>query len=143
MRCKPVMLKAIVLTAAILISAVSESKTCKRCHEVIPNKTTFSRSEMTTIIGKACHRMKTRLTPDQWKAMYRLSYKESSWRSTLKNRRSSAYGLYQFLNQTWKDVGISRTHCPYCQSEAAILYIRDRYKTPTRALQFHNSRGWY
>lgn len=135
--------KVAMLTVALVSSAVSAADNCKRCGLIVPNKTTFEKKEMTKIIGTACHKLKTTMNTEQWKAMYRLAYKESSWRSTLRNKRSTAYGLFQFLNQTWKDVGIPKTNCPYCQAEGAILYIKQRYKTPTRALQFHNSRGWY
>lgn len=136
-------IKTVMLTVALVSSTVSNADSCKRCGVVVPHKTTFEKKEMTKIIGTACHRLNTKLSIDQWRAMYRIAYKESSWRSTLRNKRSTAYGLFQFLNQTWKDVGIPKTNCPYCQAEGAILYIKQRYKTPTRALQFHNSRGWY
>lgn len=79
-----------------------------------------------------------------WPAMERLIMKESGFNPAAQNPKSSAYGLFQFLDQTWKgysDVG--KTPDPTKQTEAGIKYIKKRYGDPNKALQFHQRKGWY
>lgn len=59
------------------------------------------------------------------------------------NRTSSAYGLGQFLNSTWKSVGIKKTACSVCQVEAMIYYCRYRYVSVRGALSHWERRRWY
>ena len=59
------------------------------------------------------------------------------------NRTSTAYGYGQFLNQTWKGVGIKKTDCGVCQIEAMIYYCRYRYGSPAKALASWNRKKWY
>lgn len=60
-----------------------------------------------------------------------------------RNKRSSAYGLGQFLNSTWKSVGIKRTDCGTCQVEAMALYCRGRYGSVANAWKAWQKRRWY
>ncbi len=73
----------------------------------------------------------------QVEAMARLCWRESRYNPLLDNPRSTAFGLWQFLDSTWKYYGIDKTSDPLLQTIAAIRYIEDRYKTPKRALDFH------
>ncbi len=73
----------------------------------------------------------------QVEAMARLCWRESRYNPSLDNPRSTAYGLWQFLDSTWKYYGIEKTSDPLLQTIAAVRYIEDRYKTPRRALEFH------
>jgi SLT domain-containing protein len=70
-------------------------------------------------------------------AMTRLCWRESRYNPTLQNPRSTAFGLYQFLNSTWKGTGIAKTSDPLLQTVAAVRYIEARYGTPKDALAFH------
>lgn len=79
---------------------------------------------------------------DQWGAIDQIVQKESSWNPNAQNPSSSAYGLFQFLDQTWKNYG-GKTSDPAAQARAGLAYIRDRYGSPQAALAHHNSRGWY
>lgn len=79
----------------------------------------------------------------QWDAVDWLVNKESSWRPGIKNRRSTAYGLFQFLNKTWGTVGGRKTSDPYLQGVYGARYIKKTYGTPTGAVAFHRRRGWY
>lgn len=82
--------------------------------------------------------------PSSWVTpMLELSGRESTWSPTDQNNTSTAYGLFQFLNGTWKDTGISKTSDPYKQSIAAIKYIKERYGDPVKALQFWDQNKWY
>lgn len=80
---------------------------------------------------------------NQLAAWYRLGMKESGWRNTAQNPTSTAYGIGQFLDSTWKGYGIAKTSDPALQVEAMARYIKARYGTPANALAFHNSHNWY
>lgn len=79
----------------------------------------------------------------EWPAMRQLVMKESGFRHTAQNPKSTAYGMFQFLNSTWKPYGCEKTSDPITQTECGIAYIKARYGTPTKALQFHRNHNWY
>lgn len=86
----------------------------------------------------------------EWKCLAILWGKESAWSHTASNPHSTAYGIPQFLNQTWLNYGYPiRPKSPYVQIEAGLKYIKARYKTPCRAWNFWQSQkkirgyGWY
>jgi len=79
----------------------------------------------------------------QWSYFSDLIYRESGWVSDRKNPNSSAYGLAQFLNGTWKTVGCEKTEDEYKQIDCAIKYIELRYTTPKKAIEFHNKNNYY
>lgn len=68
---------------------------------------------------------------------------ESGFRPYAQNPRSTAYGLFQFLNSTWKGTGIAKTSDPYWQTRAGIRYIKGRYRTPTGAINHWKRNKWY
>jgi hypothetical protein len=76
-------------------------------------------------------------------AWYTLGMKESGWRNTAQNPTSTAFGIGQFLNSTWKGVGIAKTSDPKLQVLAMARYIKNRYGSPSRALAFHLRNNWY
>lgn len=59
------------------------------------------------------------------------------------NRRSTAYGLGQFLNATWEGVGIAKTFDPIKQIAAMVIYCHNRYGSVSEALRFWNRKRWY
>ena len=69
--------------------------------------------------------------------------RESKWDHHAQNPNSTAFGLGQFLNSTWKGTGYVKTNDPYIQMDATLIYIKQRHKTPLRALQYHTRVGWY
>ena len=72
-------------------------------------------------------------------AMARIAWIESRWNEHDQNPTTTAYGLYQFIDATWQDVGISKTNNPILQTIAAVRYIADRYDSPSEALRFHDT----
>lgn len=72
---------------------------------------------------------------DEWDALYGLIQRESGWKPDAQNPTSSAYGLFQFLDSTRKNYGITRDASLTQMIDAGLRYIADRYKTPSRALQ--------
>jgi membrane-bound lytic murein transglycosylase MltF len=79
----------------------------------------------------------------QWTYFNDLIYRESKWDSKAQNRYSTAFGLGQFLNSTWKTVGCTKTLDPYIQVDCTIKYVKQNYGNPHKAIRFHNARGWY
>lgn len=62
----------------------------------------------------------------------------------LKNKKTSAYGLGQFLDSTWKWLGVEKTDCPSCQIGAMAIYFRRfGHKTPSGALRHFKLKRWY
>lgn len=78
-----------------------------------------------------------------WPSTYRLLMKESGFRNTAQNPTSTAYGLFQFLNSTWRGTGIGKTSNPRLQTIAGGRYIDGRYGNPSNALRFHLAHNWY
>jgi len=79
----------------------------------------------------------------QWDSFDKLIERESHWKSEAQNPKSTAYGIGQFLNSTWKDVGCVKTSDKYKQIDCTIKYIQDRYGTPHKALSFHYKNNYY
>lgn len=76
-------------------------------------------------------------------AWYTLGMKESGWNHNAQNPTSTAYGIGQFLNSTWKTVGGAKTSDPRTQVEYMARYIKQRYGSPSAALAFHLKNNWY
>ena len=80
-----------------------------------------------------------------WSDLDQLVSHESGWNPTAQNPSSTAYGLFQFLDSTWKGTGIAKTSDPALQIDAGLKYIESRYKTPKGAWDFwqRQSPHWY
>lgn len=76
-------------------------------------------------------------------AWYTLGMKESGWNNIAQNPTSTAYGIGQFLDSTWKGVGGTKTSDPRLQVQYMAQYIKNRYGSPSAALAFHNAHNWY
>ncbi|MGV6934120.1 transglycosylase SLT domain-containing protein [Paenibacillus polymyxa] len=84
--------------------------------------------------------------PANWqRAVEELVARESSFNSNAKNPKSTAKGLFQFLDGTRKGYGqgITNWNDPYQQSVAGLKYIKARYGTPEKALAFWDKNKWY
>jgi hypothetical protein len=79
----------------------------------------------------------------QFGCLDRLWTAESGWNPNARNPRSTAYGIPQFLDSTWKSTGIAKTSNPYRQIDAGLVYVRKRYGTPCGAWSFFSSHHWY
>lgn len=86
--------------------------------------------------------------PPRWAkdpALAELLRHESGFEFEAQNPTSTAYGLFQFLNTTWRSV-----HCEYSkrrshayQAFCGLLYVKERYHTPARAWRFWRAHHWY
>ena len=75
-----------------------------------------------------------------------LSYireKESRGNHLAQNSKSTAFGLYQFLDSTWATVGCVKTSDPIEQERCAIKYMKERYGSIEGAYKAHKQKGWY
>lgn len=84
--------------------------------------------------------------PQEWLApALELVARESSFNPGAKNPKSTAQGLFQFLDGTRANYGGSKVDWsdPYQQAYAGLKYIKDRYGTPEKALQFWDKNNWY
>ena len=86
--------------------------------------------------------------PQSWAqsaALASLVERESAFSPTAQNPGSTAYGLFQFLDDTWAGVGCTKTADAYHQSVCGLRYVSRRYGTPDRALAFWlaQSPHWY
>jgi len=82
-------------------------------------------------------------TGAEWDAANALIMGESGYQNTVKNKTSTAYGIFQFLDSTWAGYGIPKTSDPYLQSVAGGRYIKARYGDPINANIFKRAHNWY
>lgn len=80
---------------------------------------------------------------DEWEAFNTLVQKESSWNNTAQNPNSTAFGTMQFLNSTWATVGCAKTIDQNKQIDCGIKYIKQRYGSPQKTLNFHLQNNHY
>lgn len=80
---------------------------------------------------------------NNWVYFNNVIVRESRWKCTAKNPSSTAYGLGQLLDSTRASLGFTKSSDCYDQVEEAIVYIKDRYKTPQRAWSFWQANSWY
>ena len=79
----------------------------------------------------------------EYEALQELIMLESSWNPKAQNKKSTAYGLGQFLDQTWELVGIEKSDDYRIQLIATHKYVMDRYGSWVKALEFHKANGYY
>jgi hypothetical protein len=79
----------------------------------------------------------------EYKALEELIMLESSWNPDAQNKKSTAYGLGQFIDQTWDLVGIEKSADYRIQLIASHKYVMDRYGSWVKALEFRKANGYY
>jgi hypothetical protein len=72
----------------------------------------------------------------EWSALAKLWGKESGWKHTADNPKSTAYGIAQVLNTK------PGTPAPL-QIERGLVYIQHRYEKPSVAWAHWRANGWY
>ena len=81
--------------------------------------------------------------PKEFACLDRLIVLESHWNNYARNPRSGAYGIFQFMPETWGNYGVAKTSDPYKQVSYGLRYIKVRYGSPCQALNFHYVKGWF
>lgn len=130
-------------TALLAVS----SPLCKRCgHNVDP--------DIKTAANQASKALKVKPEPASVVALINREHGWGKPSRTAQNPRSSAYGYGQFINATWKTVGIKKTSCGWEQIKGIIIYCRKRHGSVAAAVRAWDSRaktsrggrprgGWY
>ena len=85
------------------------------------------------------------LTPKQFACFTKLMGKESAWRPTAKNPTSSAKGIGQLLDATYKNLGMKHSSSGVAQTVAALAYIGRKYGSggPCAAWDHFKRKNWY
>jgi len=85
------------------------------------------------------------LTPEQYSCFVRLAGRESAWDATAENPNSSARGIGQLLDSTYKNLGMKHSDAPVAQTVAALAYIGRRYGSagPCGAWAHWQKKHWY
>ena len=85
------------------------------------------------------------LTDRSYKCLTRLIEKESNWRSQAKNKDSSAKGIGQLLESTYRNLGLKHSNDGKAQLIATLAYIGERYGSggPCKALKHELKYHWY
>jgi len=71
----------------------------------------------------------------QRQCIYTLFMSESKFDHFADNKHSTAYGIGQVLGEKSKQPEVQILH--------AYKYIKSRYSTPCRAMEFHKRHNWY
>jgi hypothetical protein len=80
----------------------------------------------------------------EWICLDNLWTQESQWNADAQNPESTAYGIAQFIDQTWNQTGIDKTDDPKKQIEAGLIYIEQRYdSSPCLAWEHSQRKGYY
>jgi hypothetical protein len=74
---------------------------------------------------------------------YNIVDRESKWNPLAQNPKSTAFGIGQFLNSTWKLVDFKKTKNPYDQIDAMVEYVKVVYGDGCKAWDFRYRNGWY
>lgn len=85
------------------------------------------------------------LTPKQFQCFDKLMTRESHWNPKAKNPHSSAVGVGQLLNQTYRNLGMKHSQAPAAQTVAALAYIGRKYGSggPCAAWKHWQKHYWY
>ena len=79
----------------------------------------------------------------EYEALEELIMLESSWNPNAQNKKSTAYGLGQLLDQTWEQVGVVKSDDYRIQLIATHKYVFERYGSWAKALEFRKANGYY
>ena len=83
------------------------------------------------------------LTKKEYSCLAKLLGKESAWRSSAKNPTSSAKGIGQLLDVTYRNLGMKHTEASVPQLVATLAYIHRRHLTPCNAWDHFKKKNYY
>ena len=86
---------------------------------------------------------KTLISPKEFSCLDRLVKLESHWNNWARNPSSGAFGIFQFMPDTWGNYGYKKTSNSRKQIKYGLHYIKVRYETVCKALTFHLRKGWF
>ena len=83
------------------------------------------------------------LTKTEYNCLAKLLGKESAWKASAKNPTSSAKGIGQLIDATYRNLGMKHSQASVPQLVATLAYIHRRHKTPCNAWSFFKRENWY
>lgn len=83
--------------------------------------------------SKAMIKAKEKFGAEHLAAFEALMNGESGYNPSAQNPKSSAFGMFQFMDFTWKSYGCEKTEEVDTQIECGLRYIEKRYGNPTNA----------
>jgi hypothetical protein len=83
------------------------------------------------------------LTKKEYSCLSKLLGKESAWKSSAKNPTSSAKGIGQLLDVTYRNLGMKHTEASVPQLVATLAYIHRRHLTPCNAWDHFKKKNYY
>ncbi len=83
------------------------------------------------------------LTKKEYSCLAKLLGKESAWNAEAKNPHSSAKGIGQLLDATYRNLGMKHTEASVPQLVATLAYIHRRHLTPCRAWSHFKEKNYY
>ena len=85
------------------------------------------------------------LTKKQFACFTKLMGKESAWKSEARNPESTARGIGQLLEGTYRNLGMKHSEAGVAQVVAALAYIGRKYGSsgPCGAWKHFQRKNWY
>lgn len=83
------------------------------------------------------------LNKKQYGCFTKLIGKESAWNPEAQNPKSTASGIGQMLNSTYKGLGMNKSDAGVAQLVATLAYISRRHVHPCNAWDHFKNKGWY
>jgi len=83
------------------------------------------------------------LTKKEFSCLTKLLGKESAWKAEAKNPASSAKGIGQLLDATYRNLGMKHSEASVAQLVATLAYIHRRHLTPCKAWEFFKQKNYY
>jgi hypothetical protein len=85
------------------------------------------------------------LTKKQYSCFTKLIGKESAWKPSAKNPKSSAKGIGQLLDSTYRNLGMKHSEAGVPQVVATLAYIGRKYGSggPCAAWKHFQRHNWY
>ena len=83
------------------------------------------------------------LTKKEFSCLTKLLGKESAWKAEAKNPTSSAKGIGQLLDATYRNLGMKHSEASVAQLVATLAYIHRRHLTPCNGWEFFKQKNYY
>ena len=83
------------------------------------------------------------LTKKEFSCLTKLLGKESAWKAEAKNPTSSAKGIGQLLDATYRNLGMKHSEASVAQLVATLAYIHRRHVSPCSAWSHFQKFNWY
>lgn len=138
-------MKKFFISFVLALSLLSPQKTVDASlPKPVPHASTIAKVKQETPVAIA-HRATRAAGHEEreWRCLYMLWNRESHFNPKAHNKRSGAYGIAQFMPQTWKNYKAEKTSDPKKQIDLGLRYIDKRYGSPCNAWKHWRKRGWY